>query len=436
MTTASFTPTANSYLYIVVTGVSSNDSAAPAWSVSGGGLTWNAVAGGERNGSGTFRNDTTTYRAAVGGSPSSMTITVDKYSSSSTNVWYGAAVFDATGLDATSQEDQVDTGYTASGSHTQTRTGTPAEHQVCVWTGELTEGTDDGAWASVDETNWTRVSEKSDTDCTIPTDLWESSNGTLTSMTQSITSSGTEFSVNAVWIELNPSVDVDANAGAATATGSGHDPTARVEPGAGAATGTGSGSDAATAIEVSAGSAGALGAGHDPAASIEVGAGHATGSGSAHDPKLEVGPHAVIATATGAGHDPSTIVTVDGGTASGTGTAHDPQATVDPGAGTGTATGDGHDATARIDPQPGPAVATGTGHDPAVTTQFGALVATATGTAHDATVIVGPAAEVATATGTAYNVGSLTSPAETDEAIGAWFGRLRYTATFESAIVG
>lgn len=100
--TASFTPTANTKLVVIATCLNNNHTTAKSWAVSGGSLSWTI-----EHFSGSFEitevganfdAEMIIAWAAVGSSPSSMTVTVDAYSGTDTG-WYGLSVWEVAGSD-------------------------------------------------------------------------------------------------------------------------------------------------------------------------------------------------------------------------------------------------------------------------------------------------------------------------------------------------
>ena len=97
--TASFTPSANSKLVVVAIALNNNHTTSKVWSISGGSLSWvdGDLAGPFESLVGAnFDVEIDVEWAQVGASPSSMTVTVDAYSGTST-AWYGVAVYEVVG---------------------------------------------------------------------------------------------------------------------------------------------------------------------------------------------------------------------------------------------------------------------------------------------------------------------------------------------------
>lgn len=113
LTSSSFTPSADSILTVYAHCENQSDSSAPSWSISDSvGLTWtkqaeSSFAGGAYNGTGVV------YTAPVGGSPSSMTVTVDP----GTQTFYiSARIVDVTGTSVSVVQAKAATSGTNSGA--------------------------------------------------------------------------------------------------------------------------------------------------------------------------------------------------------------------------------------------------------------------------------------------------------------------------------
>lgn len=99
-TTASFTPTANSKLYVFAIATNENHGGTRNWSASGGGLTWTNIAEPvlrDWTVDGSYDTNCCLLEADVGGSPSSMTVTVDPNASTGDDYYMSWAVFDVSG---------------------------------------------------------------------------------------------------------------------------------------------------------------------------------------------------------------------------------------------------------------------------------------------------------------------------------------------------
>lgn len=116
-TSASFTPTANSLLWVFaeVEGDTVGGSVTPAWGISNtGGLTFTKHIESTYV-SGAYYGTLVAWRAVVGASPSAMTVTVDPYTGT-TQGWISLSAFDVTGIDLTSPVVQAAEEHVTSGS--------------------------------------------------------------------------------------------------------------------------------------------------------------------------------------------------------------------------------------------------------------------------------------------------------------------------------
>ena len=213
---------------------------------------------------------------------------------------------------------------------------------------------------------------------------------------------------------VSTAVDVETNAGAATAAGVAHGPSTSVAAGAGTVTGTGVAHGAAASVAANAGHAAGTGVAHAASTPVATGASTATGTGVAHGAAASVSAGPGTATAAGVAHGPSTSVATNTGAATGTGVAH-----FEPGTSISLtliadspveATGTAYDATvsssAVVHADAGHATGTGVAHAASTSVAATAGFAAGSGAAQDATATsaptVGAAAEPAGAVGAAH----------------------------------
>lgn len=100
-TSASFTPAANSLLYVWACAENDTHTATQDWSISNtGGLTFTRIEHTAQvlfDGNNQYQGRAALFEAPVGGSPSAMTVTVDPYAAATNFAWMSLAVFDVTG---------------------------------------------------------------------------------------------------------------------------------------------------------------------------------------------------------------------------------------------------------------------------------------------------------------------------------------------------
>lgn len=193
---ASITPSANSDLYVGAW-VTEDSSFVTDFLIGGGSLSWSELLSVD-SGSGSFSGSFSLWRAPIGGSPGSLTVNEDPDDGGNNVGWLGMAIFDVTGLDAVTKETQLENNFADSAaSVTISGLATPTDHQVAIWMAD-NDGT---AWDTVNETGWSSIDSAISGSQYAAIDLWESSSGTLTSLTHG--RNGGDYDIGVVYIEFN-----------------------------------------------------------------------------------------------------------------------------------------------------------------------------------------------------------------------------------------
>lgn len=142
LASSSFTPTAGAKLYAVGVAQNEGSSDAQSWSCSGGSLTWEQIAvTTQRQYAGITGYDSTSvmFEATVGGSPGSMTVTVDPHSDADF-AYMSLHVFEVTGTDvelvqfAAASDTKGSGGGVNDATHTVTLPGTATSGNLCIAT--------------------------------------------------------------------------------------------------------------------------------------------------------------------------------------------------------------------------------------------------------------------------------------------------------------
>lgn len=183
-TTASFTPTANSLLVVATSAQRESHTTASSWSISdSASLTWTSRALSS-NITGSFGGDLQVWTAPVGGSPASMTVTVDPWATTVTG-WIGIEIFDITGHNTTTPLAQAATTNTTTStgnavSLTATLGASPTNGNLVlgIFTGQNDAS---GAFAAI--SGFTQLSAPSGTFDHIG--IWYRSDTTTAAITQS-----------------------------------------------------------------------------------------------------------------------------------------------------------------------------------------------------------------------------------------------------------
>jgi hypothetical protein len=466
-TSSSFTPTANSTLYVWAYGESDNHATSFSWSLSNtGGLSFGSAlyttgdAGwaGDTN----YRSHGALFSATVGGSPSSMTVTADPFAGTENAQAIGMIIFDVTDDAVEIVQAATDAEQDAGGSTETHTTGTLGS---AATTGNLTifalgaAGDDVGAAST--PSGWTALSSQSDSQRHQA--LFYRTNFTGTSETCTDLGTSVGASVSVLFEITDGSSGTNASAGNAAATGAASSATAKVSPSGGHASATGAAGAATSKVSPSGGIAAATGAAGAATAKVSPSGGHASATGTAYDATASTGgattnvdaehiavsaaagavaasiaPSAGHASATGAAHDATTQSATSAGQASATGATLEASAAVAPSAGHASATGAAYNATAqtgsftnasaehiavtasasdassKVSPSGGHASASGSAFDASIWISVSPAVAAATAAAATPTSLVYASAGHASATGTAHQAASSNGSESTD----------------------
>lgn len=199
ITSTSFTPETDAYIFVAAAGANNNHTTVPTWTISDTeGLNWTQVGTSSPGAPGTFRLDAVLWRTTTKvSSPASMTVTIDKFST--TDTWFQRlVVHSVTGLDASTPTTNFADGRASGDTATITRTA-PTGPTLAWWfvLGEAVAVT-----FGAPDTNYTRVQQDASAGQAHPYDSWESADSTATSINQNWSSSGAENVTIGISIEL------------------------------------------------------------------------------------------------------------------------------------------------------------------------------------------------------------------------------------------